>query len=115
MQDLPNVTFKTSDDGDASRICAVLEAIGFHAVRDLEDGDDLEWPIARVTRRHRLTDRETQILRLVIVGHGNEQISHDLEISRATVKWHMHNIFVKTNTGNREALLRLVMQIGRSK
>jgi hypothetical protein len=48
----------------------------------------------------------------VLSGKTNEEIGRTLEISRATVKWHMHNIFAKTNTGNRESLLRLALQLG---
>ena len=48
----------------------------------------------------------------MLAGRNNDEISKDLEISRATVKWHMHNVFAKTNTGNRESLLRLALQLG---
>ena len=47
-----------------------------------------------------------------LVGVCRGQISRALDISRATVKWHMHNIFAKSNTGNRESLLRLALQLG---
>ncbi|KIG19339.1 hypothetical protein DB30_03895 [Enhygromyxa salina] len=96
---------------------AVLEALGYCVLRELEEGDGptrLRWAVNRLARRHKLTAREQEILERVLAGRNNEEISKDLEISRATVKWHMHNIFAKSNTGNRESLLRLALQLGGS-
>ncbi|WP_280524041.1 helix-turn-helix transcriptional regulator [Enhygromyxa salina] len=94
---------------------AVLEALGYTVLRELEEGDGpsrLRWAVNRLSRRHKLTAREQEILERVLAGRNNEDISKDLEISRATVKWHMHNIFAKSNTGNRESLLRQALQLG---
>ena len=104
-----------TDDDDANRVSAVLEALGYCVLRELEQGDGptrLRWAVNRLARRHKLTAREQEILERVLAGRNNEEISKDLEISRATVKWHMHNIFAKSNTGNRESLLRLALQLG---
>ncbi len=100
-------------DDDAARIVAVLEALGYSVTRELGEGDGpsrLTWAVQRLTSRHKLTVREQDILERVIAGRNNEQIGGDLEIGRATVKWHKHNIFCKTGTNNREDLLRLVMK-----
>ncbi len=105
-------------DDDANRISAVLEALGYTVLRELEEGDGpsrLRWAVNRLARRHKLTLREQDILERVLAGRNNDEIGVDLEISRATVKWHMHNVFAKTNTGNRESLLRLALQLGGSR
>ena len=102
-------------DEDANRVSAVLEALGYTVLRELGEGDGpgrLTWAVQRLASRHKLTVREQDILERVLAGRNNEQIGGDLEISRATVKWHMHNIFAKTNTSNRESLLRLALQLG---
>jgi DNA-binding CsgD family transcriptional regulator len=102
-------------DDDANRVSAVLEALGYTVLRELEQGDGptrLRWAVSRLVRRHKLTGREQEILERVLAGRHNLEIAGDLEISRATVKWHMHNIFAKTNTGQRESLLRLALQLG---
>ena len=102
-------------DDDAHKVSAVLEALGYTVLRELEEGDGparLRWAVNRLAQRHKLTPREQDILQLVLGGRNNEDISKDLDISRATVKWHMHNIFAKSNTGNRESLLRLALQLG---
>ena len=111
------VHIRVSHDDDASRIAAVLEALGYRVMRELDEGDApqrLAWAVTRLAQRHKLTAREQDILALVLDGLGNEQVGRKLEISRATVKWHMHNLFAKTNTGNRESLLRLSLQLGSS-
>lgn len=102
-------------DDDANRVSAVLEALGYTVLRELDEGDGpsrLRWAISRLSQRHKLTMREQDILERVLAGRSNQDISRELEISRATVKWHMHNIFAKTNTAAREGLLRLALQLG---
>jgi DNA-binding CsgD family transcriptional regulator len=102
-------------DDDANRVSAVLEALGYTVLRELSEGDGparLRWALERLAYRHKLTEREQGILALVLAGRQNSEIARQLGISRATVKWHMHNIFAKTNTSQREGLLRLALQIG---
>jgi DNA-binding CsgD family transcriptional regulator len=111
------VHIRVAHDDDATRISAVLEALGYSVLRQLDEGDGpqrLRWAVTRLARRHKLTSREQDILELVLEGRTNTQIGRVLDISRATVKWHMHNVFAKTNTGTRESLLRLSLQLGGS-
>ncbi len=49
----------------------------------------------------RLSDRETDILRLVAEGHPNKQIAWRLSLSTDTVKAHLKNIFAKLDVGDR--------------
>jgi DNA-binding CsgD family transcriptional regulator len=109
------VHIRVATDHDAARISAVLEALGYKVLRELDEGDGpsrLRWAVHRLGQRHRLTSREQDILERVLCGSSNHEIGRALEISRATVKWHMHNLFAKTNTNNRESLLRLALQLG---
>jgi DNA-binding CsgD family transcriptional regulator len=109
------VTIHVATDADASRIRAVLEAIGFTVVRVLDQGDApsrLAWAIEGLSTRHNLTERERDVLAGVLEGLDNQALARTLEISRATVKWHLHNVFAKTGTQNREALLRAALQLG---
>ena len=111
------VHIRVAHDQDAGRISAVLEALGYKVLRELDEGDApsrLRWAINRLAQRNRLTAREQDILERVLSGSSNQEIGRELEISRATVKWHMHNVFAKTNTNNRESLLRLALQLGGS-
>ncbi len=44
-----------------------------------------------------LTDRETQVLRLLAQGHSNKQIATALDISEETVKTHVRSLLAKLN------------------
>jgi DNA-binding NarL/FixJ family response regulator len=59
-----------------------------------------------VRQQFRLTRRETDILRRVLDGYRNTEIAVELEISEQTVKDHLSNVYSKTGTENRMALMR---------
>jgi DNA-binding CsgD family transcriptional regulator len=65
-----------------------------------------------LARRYKLTTREQEVLKRMLAGRSNKDISNDLEVSRETVKWHMHNIFTKSDTASREDLLCLALRLG---
>ena len=48
-----------------------------------------------------LTGRENEILRLVGRGHCNKEIARELNLSVATVKNHLHNVFAKLGVQRR--------------
>jgi DNA-binding CsgD family transcriptional regulator len=98
-------------DEHASRISALLEALGYEAERTGEYTDRLQWRLDRVASRYKLTLREREVLGMVIAGRDQAEIADLIDTSRATVKWHMHNLFAKTGSGGREALLRLVLGV----
>ncbi|MFT7403534.1 LuxR C-terminal-related transcriptional regulator [Zhongshania sp.] len=50
-----------------------------------------------------LTGRELDILKLIVPGLDNNQIAGELQLSVATVKWHIHNIFQKIGVRSRTA------------
>lgn len=110
----PEVHIRVTTDADATRITALLEALGYRVVRRLDDADGrtrIGWAIERISRAHRLTAREREVLEGVLEGDSNERLAKRLGLSRATVKWHLHNVFAKTNLGNREALLRCALEL----
>lgn len=53
-----------------------------------------------------LTPRESEVLRLVLLGKDNQNIATALHLAPGTVKVHVHNILQKTNAENRQALLQ---------
>jgi len=109
------VRISVLEDADATRISGVLEALGYTVVRDLSPDDDgparLRWATNRLARRHRLTAREQDVLTRMFEGEDHTQIAEGLGVTKATVKWHMHNIFGKTGMETREQLLRLALQL----
>ena len=59
-----------------------------------------------------LTDREREVLRLVVQGKLNTQIAADLSIHERTVKFHRSNITTKLQVHSVAELTRLVEEAG---
>jgi two-component system, NarL family, nitrate/nitrite response regulator NarL len=57
-----------------------------------------------------LTDREQEILRLIVKEFPNKQIADKLFISERTVETHRKNIFRKTNTGSIVGLVKFAFE-----
>ncbi|MFG0274559.1 MAG: LuxR C-terminal-related transcriptional regulator [Phycisphaerales bacterium] len=57
-----------------------------------------------------MTDREREILELVISGQSTKQIAASLKRAEKTVEFHRTNIMRKLDAPNVAALVRLVMQ-----
>lgn len=62
-----------------------------------------------IRRQYRLTRRETDILRRVLDGLKNAEISKELEIIEQTVKDHLSNIYMKMGAANRFDLIRSIV------
>ena len=61
-------------------------------------------PASREPRLEELTDRETEVIRLVAQGRSNQEIAGELVISEKTVKTHVSNILGKLNLEDRTQL-----------
>jgi DNA-binding NarL/FixJ family response regulator len=59
-----------------------------------------------------LTPRETDVLRLVALGHSNKEIAAALGISVKTVETHKANGMAKLGLANRAALVRFAIGVG---
>jgi DNA-binding NarL/FixJ family response regulator len=59
-----------------------------------------------------LTQRETELVRMVAQGLRNKDIADRLFISEGTVKVHLHNIYEKLQLDGRMALLRYAQEKG---
>ena len=57
-------------------------------------------------RRHQLSEREGQVLHLVLLGKDNQNIASEMNLALSTVKVHVHNILQKTGHANRQELTR---------
>ncbi|MEO1003793.1 MAG: helix-turn-helix transcriptional regulator [Cyanobacteria bacterium J06638_7] len=69
-------------------------------------------PERSLQERH-LSERELEIIALVAEGHTNQEIAAQLTISKRTVDNHVSNIFTKTGSKNRVALLNWAMDHGK--
>jgi DNA-binding NarL/FixJ family response regulator len=60
-----------------------------------------------------LSERELEILQLVVSGLSNQKIATSLDISKRTVDNHISNILSKTKTDNRVELVRWALKWGK--
>jgi DNA-binding CsgD family transcriptional regulator len=97
-----------ADDETATRIAILLEALGYEAER-VSLTDSLAWRIDELVRRCHLDQLERRVLELWIADRNNAQIAAELGLSRATVKWHTHNLLGKTEAGTRQGLLAMLL------
>lgn len=73
-------------------------------IRDYTAGPVASWPHAR------LTEREREVLRLVVAGKSNKEIAQQLVISPKTASVHRTNIMEKLGVRNSAELVRYVME-----
>lgn len=59
-----------------------------------------------------ITDRETQVLRLVASGKRNKEIAAELAIAEDTVKMHVRNILSKLNVTDRTEAVTVALRRG---
>ena len=68
--------------------------------------------LVSAVRRPTLTDREVEILRLVALGRSNVEIGATLQVTPATVKSHLGNLFAKLDVTDRTAAVIAAQQRG---
>lgn len=59
-----------------------------------------------------LTNREREVLALIVQGESNEEISRELTVSLFTVKSHVRSILTKLNVENRRDAAKVAVQRG---
>ena len=77
----------------------------------------LEMPAQEQTKRinelnliERLTEREHEVMLLIINGKTNKEIADELVVVERTVKYHVGNIYAKTGVSSRTELTNLVLR-----
>jgi FixJ family two-component response regulator len=69
--------------------------------------------VGELRERHAtLTDRERQIMTLVVVGRANKQIAAELNLSEMTVKVHRGQVMRKMHAGSLPELVRMADRLG---
>ena len=81
-----------------------------HSEPPTQGGDQVETYIDHnlvpYAASHKLTPRETEILRLVLLGKDNQNIAAELSLAPGTVKVHVHNVLKKSQKANRQELIQ---------
>ena len=73
--------------------------------RQTEQQEDfVEAHLPLYAKRHKLSPREQEVLRMVLGGMDNQNIASSLSLSLSTVKVHIHNILRKTGCRDRQEL-----------
>ncbi len=68
------------------------------------------WEIIREIKcEYKLTEREYEILKLVLMGYDNNEISKEIYISLSTVKKHLANIYDKLGIKNKNQIFNVIM------
>jgi DNA-binding NarL/FixJ family response regulator len=109
--------------GESQQVSAAIQAgaLGYllkdsspddllHAIRSVHRGNlvlpqdlalKLMQPQPAATALDQLTERETDVLRLLAQGQSNQEIARNLNISATTVRSHVSNILAKLGVANR--------------
>jgi len=72
---------------------------------EVSEQNEDEVAFSAFTAVYNLTEREQQILMLLLQSKSQQEISDELIIALGTVKTHIHNIYQKTNSANRNQII----------
>lgn len=59
-----------------------------------------------------ITNRESQVLRLISMGMSAKEVALELKIAPCTVERHIENVRLKTRTRNRAHMIAYVIRAG---
>jgi DNA-binding CsgD family transcriptional regulator len=87
-----------------------VKAAGTQKVWRWSNEEDL-YP-ASIKALHLLTEREKQVLLLLVTGLSNKSLAEKLFVSSVTIKTHTLNIYQKMNVGNRTSAILKALEWG---
>ena len=67
--------------------------------------------INSMATRYDMTDREVEILNLLVRQYSNPEIAERANITRNTVKFHLKNIYGKLGADTRQEVIRKVLEL----
>jgi DNA-binding CsgD family transcriptional regulator len=63
--------------------------------------------VGQISTKYKLTDRENEVLKLLLKGKSIQSLAHELYISESTVQKHIYSVYKKLKISNRMQLLNL--------
>ncbi|HEX7735125.1 MAG TPA: HD domain-containing phosphohydrolase [Ktedonobacteraceae bacterium] len=84
----------------------------YDALARVVSGQKGEAVLPAQSKRDNLTEREREILRLLVQGHNTPQIARILTISKKTVEHHLTHIYTKIGVSSRTAAVIYAVQQG---
>ena len=85
---------------------------GLTRPRPDRDGDDPEWADEGTSPLETLTERETEIVRLMVAGWNNKEIARALDLTEGTVKNHVSRILAKLGVRDRTRAVLRAIELG---
>jgi LuxR family maltose regulon positive regulatory protein len=108
--ELPHLIYEASERGImpdfTGRLLAAhtrYEKVDEMPLSGLDQSDEIIEP---------LTERELDVLSLIVQGYTNQEIARELVLSLSTVKWHASNIYGKLGVKNRTQAVAKARQLG---
>lgn len=92
----------------ASREAWRLLKLRFHELPDVQQGNTrahIDAALPFYSNKHKLSRREQEVLRLILLGKDNSAIAQDCYITSGTVKVHVNHILRKTGQTTRSDLI----------
>ncbi len=100
-------------DTQADELCRAIKAAAAGQVQlSPKAAERLMREIRAPESPEKLTERETEVLRLLAVGKSNKEIASEMVISETTVKTHVSNILMKLNVPSRTQAALYAVRIG---
>jgi two-component system, NarL family, response regulator LiaR len=100
-------------DTDADALCRAIKAAAAGQVQlTPQAAARLMQVVSAPDSPEELTERETEVLRLLAQGQANKQIAHSLHIAEKTVKVHVSNILGKLGVQSRTQATLYAIRIG---
>ena len=100
---LASVWFSTYKESQSPKLAAIIGDVTEDTASAASSPADTSEGIA-------LTDRETEVLRLLVQGLANKQIAGRLEISESVVKNTLQQLFTKSGVRTRSQLVRVALE-----
>lgn len=100
-------------DTEAPKLCQAIKAAAAGQVQLSPEAAVMLMREVRIPHSpERLTERETEVLRLLAVGQSNKEIARSLHIGETTVKTHVGNIMAKLAVTSRTQAALYAVRIG---
>ena len=102
-------------DADADELCEAITAVARGRTvlaPQLQSGIAGEIRLRAVHEQPFLSDRESEILKLVATGLTAPEIGRKLHLSTATIKTHLHHLYSKLGVAERAAAVAVAMRRG---
>ena len=102
---------------DADELCEAIKAAAAGQVRLAPEAAarlmrEVRSPASPEALAEPLTERETEVLKLIARGKANKQIARELFVAMSTVKTHVNNLYRKLDVGSRTQAALYAARVG---